>query len=185
MVIREGYYFHSWQFLPRSRHWVHYSPGIPWNECGLRLSQSQHSNQSPVLLFWPHRSGTRLDLLISVQPTPSVKIGDARSTLWALSDITSGVPQGSVLGPIIFAIYTSRISAIAAAHDVLQQQYADDTQFYIFISGKDHNTKHWSPRVLSLRPTCVLLSQLTCSQPIQIWGSFTGNQPEAEHALNA
>ena len=40
-----------------------HSTGIPWPECGFRLHQSQHSNQSPVLLFWSHRSGTRLDLL--------------------------------------------------------------------------------------------------------------------------
>ena len=53
-----------------------------------------------------------------------------------LSDITSGVPQGSALGPILFALHTSPISAIADAHGVLQQQYADDTQLYISISAK-------------------------------------------------
>ena len=63
----------------------------------------------------------------------SVKIGDACSPL---SDITYGVPQGSVLGPTLFALYTSPVSAIADAHDVLQQQYADDTQLYISISVK-------------------------------------------------
>ena len=63
----------------------------------------------------------------------SVKIGDACSPL---SDITSGVPQGSVLGPILFALYTSPISAIADVHGVLQQQYADDTQLYISVSAK-------------------------------------------------
>ena len=47
----------------------------------------------------------------------------------------------------------------------------------------DHNTKHMSPRVLSFRPTCMVLPQLVRSQPIQIWSSLTGNQPEAENAL--
>ena len=63
----------------------------------------------------------------------SVKIGDACSPL---SDITSGVPQGSVHGPILFALYTLPISTIADAHSVLQQQYADDTQLYISVSAK-------------------------------------------------
>ena len=63
----------------------------------------------------------------------SVKISDTCSPL---SDIISGVPHGSVLGPILFALYTSPISAIADAHNILQQQYADDTQLYISISAK-------------------------------------------------
>ena len=46
------------------------------------------------------------------------------------------MPQGTVLGPILFALYTSPISAISDAHNVLQQQYADDTQLYISISAK-------------------------------------------------
>ena len=50
---------------------------------------------------------------------------------------------------------------------------------------RDHNTEHMSPRVLSIWPTCVVLPQLACFQPIQIWGSLTGNHPEAENALNA
>ena len=38
--------------------------------------------------------------------------------------------------PNPFALYTSPISAIADSHNVLQQQYADDTQLYISISTK-------------------------------------------------
>jgi len=49
---------------------------------------------------------------------------------------TCGVPQGSVLGPILFNIYTSPIASIAESHNTRQQQYADDTQLYISLSAQ-------------------------------------------------
>jgi len=45
-----------------------------------------------------------------------------------------GVPQGSDLGPILFTIYVSPIASIVSSHGVNQQQYADDTQLFLFIS---------------------------------------------------
>ena len=38
------------------------------------------------------------------------------------------VPQGSVLGPIPFVLYTTRLSGIIANHSVNHQLFADDTQ---------------------------------------------------------
>jgi len=61
----------------------------------------------------------------------SVKLGKLLS---CPQTSTSGVPQGSVLGPLLFTIYVSPIASLLSQLGVNQHQYADDTQLHIAIS---------------------------------------------------
>ena len=65
----------------------------------------------------------------------AIKIG---STLSELSSLIYGIPQGSVLGPLLFSLYTTPLSKIISLHPHIKFHfYADDTQLYIHLSHKN------------------------------------------------
>ena len=89
-----------------------------------------HSGVISLLENWYGISGNALrrfaSYLMDLQQMVKVKkcVGEPSQTKY-------GAPQGSVLGPLLFRLYTTPLSKIISRHDVCHHLYADDTQIYI------------------------------------------------------
>src|SRR5664279_3785774 len=64
----------------------------------------------------------------------SVRCGRTTSTL---TKLVCGVPQGSVLWPIMFLLYTADLLRLVRSHGIDPHLYADDTQIYGFCQPGD------------------------------------------------
>ena len=64
----------------------------------------------------------------------SVKINGFELTKRPLN---TGVPQGSVLGPLLFTLYTAPLSSLIRAHGLNTHSYADDSQLYLAFHSQE------------------------------------------------
>ena len=57
-----------------------------------------------------------------------VCVGDATSSI---QNLHFGIPQGSVVGPLFFVLYTCCLGAIIRKYDIMYHIYADDVQLHL------------------------------------------------------
>ena len=95
-----------------------------------------HEILADRLSTWFGLSGTTLAWIQSYLQDRSKKI-NLNGTQSASLPLPYGVPQGSVLGPLLFTLYTTPLSKIIDRNLVSHHLYSDDTQIYSSFSTSD------------------------------------------------
>ena len=89
-------------------------------------------------------SGTALSWFSSylTNRTQSVIVDDHVSQF---SNLSYGVPQGSVLGPILFILYTRPLSDLIQCHSIESKSFADNTQLQVSVPPSNIQSAISSP----------------------------------------
>ena len=81
-------------------------------------------------------SGSALFLFTSYLTGRSYQV-TWRGSMSEPHSLTAGVPQGSVLGPLLFSLYTTSLGSVISTHDFSYHCYADDTQLVLSFPPSD------------------------------------------------
>ena len=119
---------------------------IDWRDAGkvtaltlLDLSAAFDTRDHTVLLrrlddwFGVTRKALDWFIVFDTGRCQRIKLGGCLSSK---ANLKFGVPQGSVLDPLLFMLYTTPLSSMTCEHAIPHHLYADDSQLYVsFASG--------------------------------------------------
>ncbi len=110
-----------------------------WQVIGsTHLAGSDTVNQQILLSFLRKMgiSGTALLWFESYHSDRSFRVS-WRGEVSKTQLLATGVPQGSVLGPLLFSIYMSSLASVIQKHGFSNHCYADDSQLYLSFQPDD------------------------------------------------
>ena len=110
-----------------------HSTDIAWPLCCLWHHRPHYPPEKTWWLVWGYWEALNWFKSYLTGRCQSIRLGDCLSSK---ADLKFGVPEGSVLGPLLFTLYTTPLSGMIFEHAIPNHFYADDSQLYVsFASG--------------------------------------------------
>ena len=91
--------------------------------------------------------------------------------LSSIQPVPFSVPQGSVLGPLLYVLYTAELFHVVARHQLRLHMYADDSQVYISAPANDATAAaaRLSAAIADMKASRLRLNPVKTQAPNSSW----------------